>query len=136
MSYDYLLVRGMPDPEMAAVLGDLDEETAGLISVWGAAMSNAIGPVEEVRSAIDRIFPKLKWERSAATLPSALTKESPITDWSWGALGGPELTLGLGEDGHVHAITMSYASLAQVKRLAKVMGLRALDEQSLEIFGG
>jgi hypothetical protein len=94
MSYDYLLVRGEPDAEMAAMLEGLGGEEAALVSIWAAAMSNAIGSIEEVKASISSIFSNLKWKKSSAPVLRGLARESPIADWSWAAVGGPELTSG------------------------------------------
>jgi len=136
MSYDYLLVRGEADPEMDAMLGELGDEEAALASVWVAAMANSIRTVDAVKAAISCVFPNVKWERSPVELPTGRAKSSPISDWGWHSLGRPECSLGIGENDQVHAISISYAERAEVEKLAATMGLRALDEQSLEVFGG
>jgi len=135
MSYDYLLVRGGPDEETAAFLGELEGYEAALMSVWSAAMSNAIGPIEDVKARISSMFSSLCWTKSSPPITSAMAQSSPITDWSWSALGGPELTLGTDEAGMVRAISMSHAEHAEVEQLALTLRLRALDEQTGEVFG-
>jgi len=114
MSYDYMLVKGTPG--------------GGLEALAESAMSQTVGPAADVKASISRLFPSVRWE-APPDAPGAASMSA------WFGSGGPaEFELMVEADGQVRMITMSRCERSEVERVAKELGLVALDEQSSEDF--
>jgi len=112
MSYDYVFIKGKP--------GDSPDEIAQGIS------SEPIGTVEAIQVSISALFPSVRW------------KKSPIPDlaaWS-GVSDAAEFQIVGGPMGQVIVLSMSRCERADVERVAKELGLVAIDEQTMERLGG
>ena len=112
MSYDYVFMKGKS--------GNSLEEFAESIS------SDSIGTVEAIQASISALFPSVRW------------KKSPIPDlsaWS-GVSDAAEFQIVGGPTGQVVVLSMSRCERADVERVAKELGLVAIDEQTMERFGG
>ena len=113
MSYDYTLVKGKA--------GDSLEDFAE------GAMSETVGSVEIVKSQINRLFPRVRWENISAPLPMKMS--------ACFGFGGPaDFQLLIESSGQVRLITMSNCDGPEVDLVAKELGLVVVDEQSLEQF--
>ncbi len=114
MSYDYMLVKG--------------KAGGGLEALAESAMSDTIGAAADVRASVSRLFPSVRW-KTGPDLPGVTSMSA------WFGSGGPaEFQLMVEADGQVRMITMSRCERSEVERVAKELGLVALDEQSLEDF--
>ena len=112
MSYDYTFLKGKP----GASLEELIE----------GATPGSIGTVKGVQASISALFPSVRWE------------QTPIPDllaWS-GRSDTAEFQIVGGSEGQVVVLSMSRCERADVERVAKELNLVALDEQSMEQFGG
>jgi hypothetical protein len=108
MSYDYMLVKGSPG--------------SGLEALVEGAMSQTIGTVENVRAWIGGLFPSVRWQ------------QGPGEGW-FAQADEAEFTFLVEPEGQVRMLWMSRCERAAVERVAKELGLVALDEQSMEQFG-
>jgi hypothetical protein len=99
---------------------------AGLEELLEGAMPGYLGTVEDIQAAICALFPSARWEKA------------PIPDLPvWlGRSEAAEFQIVAGPDGQVIVLSMSRCERADVKRVAKELGLVALDEQTMERFGG
>lgn len=114
MSYDYMLVKG--------------KAGAGLEGFAESAMADTIGAAAEVRASISRLFPSVRW--TAAPDLAGVTSVSSC----FGSGGPAEFQLMVEEDGQVRMIGMSRCERSEVERVARELGLVALDEQSMDVF--
>lgn len=109
----------------------------GKLMAFGEALSGPpIGTVQEVKAAVARIFPQLQWKQHNISIAGVVLPKSDITDWSWSTLGAPEISLGADAAGDVKLLKISRAERSEVKTVARALGLRVFDEQSMEMFGG
>ncbi|MBB6092359.1 hypothetical protein HNQ60_001205 [Povalibacter uvarum] len=107
MSYDYILMKG--------------EAKAGLEAL--AALSETVGQVESVKTSISQAVPSVRW------------KEGPGNCWHGRSEEAEFMFLVAGTD-DVRMLHMSHCERAVVERVAKALGLVAIDEQSEELFDG
>ena len=107
MSYDYILMKG--------------EAKAGLEAL--AALSESVGSVNSVKESISRILPAVRW------------KEGPGNCWL-GRSDEAEFMFLVANTDDVRMLHMSRCERAVVERVAKALGLVAIDEQSEEMFDG
>lgn len=112
MSYDYVFMKGKP--------GNSLDEFAESIS------SESIGTVEAVQASISALFPSVRWKKSPIPDLPAWSGESDAAEFQ--IVGGPK--------GQVVVLSMSRCERADVERVAKELGLVAIDEQTMERFGG
>ncbi len=117
LSYDYILSKG--DASM-----DLEE-------LLESAMSAAIGSTETLKSAISTVFPSVQWTQSVFTAADGSTHLS----W-FGRQGTPEFQFMPEPDGQVRLLTMSHCERSEVELLARTLELVAVDQQTMEVFGG
>ena len=115
MSYDYILIKGTAGGTLERLIED--------------AMSETIGTAAEVKASIGRLFPKVRW-KAGPELPGA-----DMSAW-FGSAGQAEFQLTVEPDGQVRMIAMSHCQRSEVERVSQELNLVALDEQSLEDFGG
>lgn len=115
MSYDYLLVKKTDSKNMQTFMEN--------------AVSQGIGTIEDVQTAISRLFPSVQW----GPLSGFDSEESEFVITAINGL--PEFWLSVEPDGQVHMITMSRAERDEVELAAKELGLTVLDEQTMEMFG-
>lgn len=132
MSYDYLLFRAPRTSFVGTLTWHLGGKMGKLMSMAKAIDGPAIGDVEEVKKAISVAFPNLTWRKTELKGVVAMPR-GDVRDWSWCALGGPEVRLGATSGGKVRFLSVSHADIGQVKKLANQMKLRIIDEQA---FGG
>ena len=109
MSYDYVLIKG--------------KAGAGLEGL--AEGVGAIGTVEAVQASISALIPSVRWTKA------------PIPDLpAWfGRSEAAEFQIVGGGKGQVVLLSMSRCERSEVERVAKALGLVAIDEQSMEILG-
>ena len=113
MSYDYTLVKG--------------KAGAAFDAFAEAAMSETVGAVETVKMQISLLFPKVQWQ--------SMPKIPGLKVSAWFGFGGPaDFQLLVEANGQVRTITMSNCKRSEVDLVANVLGLSAVDEQSLEQF--
>ena len=112
MSYDYLFMKGKPG-----------EGLEGLVE---SAASRSLGTVEGVQSSISALFPQMRWTKSP--LPDLVAWFGRSEDGEVQIIGGP--------GGQVISLSMSRCERADVERVAKELDLVAIDEQTMERFGG
>ena len=110
MSYDYLVCRA---PAGATAFEEIEPD-------------GTIGTADEVRRAIAAVFPSVQWTERATPMATA---------WS-GRGGPPEFLLTVEPDGTVGNFMMSRASVDEVRRLLRAMGLVALDLQEETVIAG
>ena len=111
MSYDYVFLKGKPG-----------ESLEGLLE--GA--TGSLGTVEGVQASISALFPSMRWTKGPLPDLPAWFGHSEVAEFQ--IIGGPE--------GQVVVLSMSRCERADVERVAKALGLTAVDEQTLEQFGG
>ncbi len=112
MGYDYFFMKGKPRAE----LQELAENTT----------SESLGTIDGVQAAIVALFPSLRWKK--APIPNVLAWFARAEVGEFQMIGGPS--------GQVMVLSMSRCERADVERVAKQLGLVAIDEQTLERFGG
>jgi hypothetical protein len=115
MSYDYILIKGIPGTSLEMLAE--------------AAMSEPIGAVADIKSKISDAFPSVQWQESVSI--TGLDSEVAL-----GHGGPPEFQLTVEPDGMVYIITMSRAEKSEVELIASNFGLVLIDEQSMDFFGG
>jgi len=116
MSYDYLLVKGKAGRSLETLVEN--------------AMSEAIGTAADVKASISRLYPSVRWN-AGPDLPGSTNMSA-----SFGSGGPAEFQLTVQPDGQVRMITMSRCERSEVERVARELGLVALDEQSMDDFDG
>ena len=113
MSYDYLVCRaphGSP-PELA-----FDEFEP----------VDPIGDLDEIKDAISRVFPSVRWSEQSTALGAA-----------WIGRGGPPEFLITYQDGApITNFMMSHAGPEEVRLILRTMGLVAMDLQQEVVIGG
>lgn len=107
MSYDYLLVKGS--------IG------SGLEALVEGAFAQTIGTVDEVKQSISNVFPSARWQKG------------PGEGW-FGRAEEAEFTFLVEAGDEVRMIQMSRCERDAVGRIAKALGLAAIDEQSMDQF--
>jgi hypothetical protein len=117
LSYDYMLGKG--------------DAATGLEGFMESSMNETIGVVDTVKSSITTLFPSVRWEQSTANSADS----SGQLSW-FGRLGPPEFHFLPEPNGTVRLLFMSHCERAEVERVARSLGLVAVDEQTMEIFGG
>lgn len=112
MSYDYTFLKGKPG--------------AGLEELLESATPGSLGTIEGIQASISALFPTVRWNKA------------PIPDLPvWlGRSEAAEFQIVAGPQGQVVVLSMSRCERADAERVAKELGLVALDEQTMERFGG
>src|SRR5262249_10537186 len=127
MSYDYLLYRAKRGAFVAAAVQLFSGKLGQLLAITQSLDGPPIGTIDEVKAAVSRVFPDLQW-RKMGSLGGLVLPISDI-DWGWHTAGAPEIGLGADSSGLVRLMSMSRADPAEVKRVAKTLNLRVIDEQ-------
>jgi hypothetical protein len=130
VSYDYLLYR--PKRSLGAMAMQLFAGRMGkLMALTDSLEGPAIGTVEEVKALIAQALPKVQWQK--VTPVAGFTPPlSGVSDWSWRTVGVPEIGLGANASEEVRLLSMARAEPAEVKRIARALNLRVIDEQAFD----
>jgi hypothetical protein len=115
LSYDYMLAKA--------------DVSGGLEGFAESASTKPIGPAEALKDSISDLFPTVHWKKSVAP------KASGAQSWI-GLKGPPEFHLLETADGDAYWLAMSHCDRQEVERVARSLGLVAMDEHSMEVFSG
>ncbi len=103
--------------------GKPGEDLEGLLE---SATSGSLGTIDGVQASISALFPSMRWTKGPLPDLLAWFGHSEVAEVQ--IIGGP--------NGQVVVLSMSRCERADVERVAKALGLIAIDEQTLEQFGG
>jgi hypothetical protein len=103
--------------------------SGGLEGFAESASTQPIGPAEALKDSISDLYPTVLWKKSIA--PKAGGAQSWV-----GLKGPPEFHLLETADGDAYWLAMSHCDRQEVERVARSLGLVAIDEQSMEVFSG
>jgi hypothetical protein len=117
LSYDYMLGKG--------------DAALGFEAFIESAANGVIAREGAVKDSIIELFPSVRWEPLVINAPDGSTR----TCW-FGRLGPPEFHFTPEPDGQVRLVWMSHCERSEVELVAKALGLVALDQQTMEVFGG
>lgn len=131
MSYDYLLYRTGRRSFISAAIQLFSGKMGKLMALTESLEGPPIGTIEEVKAAISRVFPELQWRKMAPLAGFALPS-SDISDWSWRTAGTPEIGLGASSTGEVRLLSVARADTSEVRRIARTLRLRVIDEQAFD----
>ena len=113
MSYDYLVCRAPPGASQELVFAEFEPV-------------EPIGNLDELKDAISRVFPSVRWSEHVTPLGIA-----------WFGRGGPPEFQITYEDGMpITNFMMSHASPEEVRLILRTMGLVAMDLQQEVVVGG
>lgn len=117
MSYDFTLIKSNGADDLASLIDDI--------------MAEPVGRVDEVKAAINRLFPSVAWDE--LTIPNE--RGESIIAWC-GHHASPDFQLMTDAGGDVTMISMSRAERSDAELVASVLKLTLIDEQSMDIFNG
>jgi hypothetical protein len=112
MSYDYVFLKG--------------KSGGSLEGLAESATSGSLGTTDGVQASISALFPQMRWAKSPL---------ADVPGW-FGRSGLAEVQIIGGSEGQVVVLSMSRCERADAERVAKALGLIAIDEQTMERFGG
>lgn len=116
LSYDYVLSKG--DPSM------------GIEDLMESAANGVIGTADTLKASITSLFPSVRWEYATVKTPGGVPA-------SWfGRSDQAEFHFIPEPDGEVRLLFMSRCERSEVAVVARSLELVAVDEQTMEVFGG
>ena len=111
----------MADEYMLVKAGDADAMTA----LEEDFMLMPIGSAQDIKEAISRLFPGIRWEAAA----SFNEMRETVTSWST-AEGAPEFHMIEEADGNVTKILIVVDERGEAEHIAKALNLVLVDEQT------
>ena len=123
MSYDYILGKG--------------DAATDVESFMESSVNAVIGTEETLKASITTLFPAVRWQQSAVSahnIPGGDAFSAQVS--SFGPPGLPNFFFLLEPDGKVRLLFMSRCERSEVELVAATLDLVAVDQQTMEIFGG
>ena len=94
------------------------------MSEWPAVDPESLGTLDEVKERLDAFFPETRWRQFG---------ESAFGESQLSPDGPSEFQITPGEDGQCRWLTARRVTRDEVRRLCELLGLVAVDQQTVEL---